>query len=487
MSHFLKTDLDDTICAPATAEGVGAIGIIRISGIKAIFIVEGLFKGKKLTQVPSHTVHLGKIVNDEGAILDEVLASVFVAPASYTGENTIELSCHGSPFIIRQILELLIQKGCRMAKPGEFTLRAFLHKKLDLSQAEAVADLIASDSAESHRTAMTQMRGGVSYQIADMREKLINFASLIELELDFAEEDVEFAKRDELQALVQSIQTLLSELLQSFKYGNAIKNGIPTVIAGKPNAGKSTLLNALVNEERAIVSDIAGTTRDTIEEAFVINGITFRLIDTAGIRQHATDAIEEIGIERTFDKIQKASIVIYLFDASSTSPEQLEEELKQFDHINAIIVPVANKVDLLGDVQLERLKQLQHTHNQWQSQSPDDATGFNPETELMHSALIPISSKLNLGIDLLKTRLSEIVKKDKVKNDIIITNLRHYEALNNAYQSLNLVMDSIHSGLSGELMAIDIRKALFHLGEITGDVTTDDLLANIFSKFCIGK
>lgn len=482
MSYYIKQDLDDTICALATAGGVGAIGVIRVSGTEAIKIVDEVFKGKRLIDQASHTVHFGKIMDGE-KIIDEVLATLFVSPKSYTGENTIELSCHGSPFIQQQILQLLVSKGCRLAKPGEFTLRAFLNKKLDLSQAEAVADLIASNSEESHRTAMMQMRGGFSYQIADMRERLVNFASLIELELDFAEEDVEFAERDDLRQLVIKIRALIRSLLETFKYGNAIKKGIPTVIAGKPNAGKSTLLNALVNDERAIVSDIAGTTRDTIEEAFVINGITFRLIDTAGIRDQTTDKIEAIGIERTFDRIQKASIVIYLFDAGTTSPEQLEEELMAFEGINAVIIPVANKVDLLGDTQLARLKHLQEI----QDKREDAGTGIEDKASLLSPTLIPISSRLNLGIDFLKERLVEIVKKDEVKNDIIITNLRHYEALQHANEALEKVMDGIDRHITGELLAFDIRKALFHLGEITGEVTTDDLLANIFSKFCIGK
>jgi tRNA modification GTPase len=486
MNHYIKTDLDDTICALATAGGIGAIGVIRISGRNAISIVNSVFKGKNLEQAATHTLHFGKIV-DGPAVLDEVLASVFVAPRSYTGEHTIELSGHGSPYILQKILELLVQKGARLAKPGEFTLRAFLNKKLDLSQAEAVADLIASNSAESHHTAMNQMRGGFSVQIAAMRERLVNFASLIELELDFAEEDVEFASKTELSQLVRELLTVIRELLSSFKYGNAIRNGIPTVIAGKPNAGKSTLLNALVNEERAIVSDIAGTTRDTIEEAFVINGIIFRLIDTAGIREQASDRIEEIGIERTFEKIRQASIVIYLFDATTTTPELLEEELKAFEGINAVIIPVANKVDLLGDVQLERLKRLQTIHDTQKEQHPEAGTGILSGTPLLSPTLIPISSRLHLGIDLLRDRLTEIVKKDQVKNDIIITNLRHYEALQHAASSLENVLQGIDIQASGELLALDIRKALFHLSEITGEVTTDDLLANIFSKFCIGK
>ncbi|TAE87597.1 MAG: tRNA uridine-5-carboxymethylaminomethyl(34) synthesis GTPase MnmE [Bacteroidetes bacterium] len=457
MAYYIKQDLNDTICALATAGGVGAIGVIRVSGKQAIQIVDAVFKGKRLTQQASHTVHFGKIA-DGPKVIDEVLATLFVEPKSYTGENTVELSCHGSPYIQQQMLQLLVNKGCRLAKPGEFTLRAFLNKKLDLSQAEAVADLIASNSEESHRTAMMQMRGGFSYQIAEMRERLINFASLIELELDFAEEDVEFAQRDELIQLVTTIQALIAELLQSFKYGNAIKNGIPTVIAGKPNAGKSTLLNTLVNEERALVSDIAGTTRDTIEEAFVIDGITFRLIDTAGIRTGAGDKIEEMGIERTFEKIQQASVILYVFDASITTADELQEELTQFNNLNVVLIPVANKTDL--------------------QQQPSSFAVPN---------LVSLSAKEKTGINQLKLRLSEAIRKDEVKNDIIITNLRHYEALQHAHESLDQVLVGVNAHITGELLAFDIRKALFHLGEITGEVTTDDLLANIFSKFCIGK
>ncbi|MFN6357643.1 MAG: tRNA uridine-5-carboxymethylaminomethyl(34) synthesis GTPase MnmE [Bacteroidota bacterium] len=456
MGAHLHSDLNDTICALATPAGTGAIGVIRVSGSRAIEIVNILFKGKDLAAQASHTIHFGKIT-DGSRIIDEVLASLFVAPKSYTGEHTVELSCHGSTYIQQQILQLLVQHDCRLAKPGEFTLRAFLNKKLDLSQAEAVADLIASDSAESHKMAMQQMRGGFGTQINQMRTQLVNFASLIELELDFSEEDVEFAAREELLVLVSQIAALIQNLLDSFNYGNAIKNGIPTVIAGKPNAGKSTLLNALINEERAIVSDIAGTTRDTIEEAFVIDGITFRLIDTAGIRQHASDAIEEIGIERAFEKLQKASIIMYVFDATLTTAEQLTEELKLFSSYPAIVIPVANKTDAL-------------THT----------SAFNQET-------VSISAKNNIGMELLKQRLVVAVRKDEIKNDIIITNLRHYEALKHTADTLQQVLNGIDMRISGELLALDIRKALFHLAEITGEVTTDDLLANIFSKFCIGK
>jgi tRNA modification GTPase len=308
-------------------------------------LVNQIFRGFNLEEAASHTLHFGKIA-DETSIIDEVLASVFVAPKSYTGENTIELSCHGSPYIQQRILELLVKKGARLALPGEFTLRAFLNKKLDLSQAEAVADLIASNSEMSHKTAMNQMRGGFSKEISSLKEQLVNFASLIELELDFSEEDVEFASRPELKELVQKIFGLIQRLTETFRMGNAIKNGVPTVIAGRPNAGKSTLLNALVNEERAIVSAIAGTTRDTIEEAFVIDGILFRLIDTAGIREHTADIIESIGIEKTHEKIRQASIVLYLFDAIETSLEQLEKELSAFAHMDLVLIPIGNKIDL---------------------------------------------------------------------------------------------------------------------------------------------
>ncbi len=459
MNHYIKTDLDDTICALATAGGIGAIGVIRISGTQTMAIVNSIFKGKDLTKAESHTLHFGKIIN-QNVVLDEVLASTFKSPKSYTGEDTIELSCHGSPYILQKILELLVQKGARLAKPGEFTLRAFLNKKLDLSQAEAVADLIAADSAASHQTAMQQMRGGYSQKIQFLREQLINFASLIELELDFAEEDVEFASKTELFKLVTNIHTLLHSLIQSFAYGNVLKNGVPTVIAGRPNAGKSTLLNALLNEERAIVSSIAGTTRDTIEESFVVDGITFRLIDTAGIR-HSTDTIESIGIERTFDAIGKASLVLYVFDASTTSPEQLEVELSQIPNGNHIIIPVGNKVDLMAQA---------------------------PVASTTNAFDITYISSLNQhGIEELVARLKDFIRTNKSGNDIVVSNLRHYEALQQASGALEQVLQAIDNQMSGELLSLDIRKAIFHLGEITGEITTEDLLGNIFSKFCIGK
>ncbi len=471
MSYYLRSDLNDTICALATPEGIGAIGVIRISGSNAITIVNNVFKGKNLTTQPTHTAHFGRIVDslntDQPKIIDEVLATIFVGPKSYTGENTVEISCHGSAYIQQQILQTLIKQGARSAKPGEFTMRAFLNKKLDLTQAEAVADLIASNSEASHQTAMTQMRGGFSAQILDLRERLVNFASLIELELDFGEEDVEFASRPQLKDLVQNILNLVQSLLQSFKYGNAIKNGIPTVIVGKPNAGKSTLLNALINDERAIVSSIAGTTRDTIEETFIIDGILFRLIDTAGIRKHTTDAIETIGIERTFESINKASIVIYLFDSSTTTVEELKTELDALISHHAVVIPVGNKIDLLLENKNEILDSFIATSNQ------------------AKPIFISTSQKNNLAA--LNQKLIEIVRGDAVKNDVIITNMRHYEALLNTSKSLQEVLTGMDMQQTGDLLAFDIRKAIFHLGEIVGDITTDDLLENIFSKFCIGK
>jgi tRNA modification GTPase len=390
------------------------------------------------------------------------LATVFVEPKSYTGENTVEISCHGSTYIQQRILEVLINAGARLAQPGEFTLRAFLNGKLDLTQAEAVADLIASNSEMSHKTAMNQMRGGFSKEIAMLREKLINFASLIELELDFSEEDVEFASRPELQTLVSNLHKMLLQLVETFKMGNAIKNGVPTVIAGKPNAGKSTLLNALIKEDRAIVSAIAGTTRDTIEESFTLGGIVYRLIDTAGIREHTADLIESIGIEKTYEKIKQASIIIYLFDALETDLDSLSKALAEFDNLEATVIPVANKIDL-GNEQ-------------------DFKAKFSSLPELIY-----LSSKAQSGLNQLYARLQEVVSKDKVSNDVIITNLRHYQALSEAAQALEQVLQSMQQNRKTELLAFDIRKAIFHLGEITGEITNDDLLANIFSKFCIGK
>lgn len=451
----------DTIAALATPQGVGAIGVLRLSGSKTFAILNTLFSVKNLQDKPSHTIHLGKI-KDGDAVLDEVLVSIFKNPHSYTGEDVAEISCHGSPYILQRTLELLVKNGARLAQPGEFTLRAFLNKKLDLSQAEAVADLIAADSEAGHKTAMNQMRGGFSARIKELREKLVHFASLIELELDFAEEDVEFANRDQLKSLVLEILKVINDLQQSFKLGNVIKHGIPTVIAGRPNAGKSTLLNALLNEERAIVSEIAGTTRDTIEEAIQINGIIFRFIDTAGIRNHTDSVIETIGIERALDKIKTAALVIYLFDVNTTSPLQLVEELEPLQAYSDKIILVGNKTDSLN-------------------------TGVLKNRYQQFGEVLFISSKQK-NIAQLLTALEQFALKHTSSADTtIVTNIRHYEALQNTASALEAVIGGLDSGTTGELLAFDIRASLHNLGEIVGEVTTDDLLENIFSKFCIGK
>lgn len=455
-----QLDPSSTICAPATAPGIGAISVIRVSGAEALNLVTAVFKGHKLNEVPTHTVHFGKITDGE-KVIDEVLATVFVAPASYTGEHTVEISCHGSTFIQQRILELLVRKGARMAQPGEFTLRAFLNKKLDLSQAEAVADLISADSEASLQTALKQMRGGYSTFIQRMREELIGFASLIELELDFSEEDVEFANRAQLLQLLHNVQQLIQSLIDSFQYGNAIKNGVPTVIAGKPNAGKSTLLNSLLKEDRAIVSNIEGTTRDTIEERLVVDGLVFRLIDTAGIRE-AESVIEAAGIERTLEKLKQAEIILYLFDVNTTTPETLQAELNTLP--TAKILAIGNKVDLSTEKDLQ---------DKWKS---------------IQVPLLFISANSEEHIGQLLVALKNLVATaEHAPNQVVITNLRHYQALLNATASLQQVQNALTSGISGELVAFDIRKAIYHLGEITGEITTDDLLESIFSKFCIGK
>lgn len=469
----------ETIVALATPSGAGAIAVIRLSGKEAVSIAAKVFvsvSGKDLTKQKTHTIHLGHIVSD-GKTYDQVLVSLFKNPHSYTGEDVVEISCHGSTFIQQQIIQLLLRNGAKMAQPGEFTLRAFLNGKLDLSQAEAVADLIASDNEASHQIAMQQMRGGFSNEIANLRQELLNFASLIELELDFAEEDVEFADRTQFNDLLNRIEFVLKRLIDSFAVGNVIKNGIPIAIVGEPNVGKSTLLNALLNEERAIVSDIAGTTRDTIEDELVIDGIGFRFIDTAGIRE-TTDHVESIGIKKTFEKIEQAQVVLYLVDSSQLSVvgsqllvDQLKKEIEQIrnKYPSKTLLTVINKKDLLSFEMITKLEKELTTNNGQQQ------TLF-------------ISAKHNIGIDELKQTLLSFVNTGALRNnETIVTNSRHYDSLLKALEEIQKVKWGLESGLSSDLMAIDIREALYHFGEITGEVTNDELLGNIFANFCIGK
>lgn len=453
----------DTIVALATPNGTGAIGVIRLSGPDAINIANSVFSGKDLTQQASHTIHFGNIVDCDMA-LDEVLISLFVAPRSYTRENVVEISCHGSNYIIESIIKLLIKKGARSAKAGEFTLRAFLNGQLDLSQAEAVADLIASNSKASQQVALQQLRGGFSNQLQALRDQLVQFASLIELELDFAEEDVEFANRDQLKKLTHEITRVTGSLIQSFELGNAIKQGVNTVIAGRPNAGKSTLLNALLNEERAIVSHLPGTTRDTIEEVLNINGINFRLIDTAGIRE-ATDAIEQIGVQRTMEKISQSALLVYVYDISQITIEELNHDIESLQGPGIAMLLVANKIDLV---------------------EPDDSKlpAFRTTGLLDY---LPISAKDKTNIEELKQKIYLAAIKDKLTGDeTLVTNIRHLEALQKTEEALIRVLEGIDT-VTSDFLAMDIKQALHYLGEITGAVTTDDLLENIFSKFCIGK
>ena len=463
---------NDSIVALATPSGAGAISIIRVSGQDAIQIGASVFKSiknKDLTQQKTHTLHLGHII-DEGKTLDEVLISIFKGPNSYTGENTIEISCHGSTYIQQQIIQLLLRKGCRMADAGEFTLRAFLNGKLDLSQAEAVADLISSDNEASHQIAMQQMRGGFSNEIAKLREELLNFASLIELELDFAEEDVEFADRTQFHELLNRIEFVLKRLIDSFAVGNVIKNGIPVAIVGEPNVGKSTLLNALLNEERAIVSDIAGTTRDTIEDELNIGGIGFRFIDTAGIRE-TKDVVESIGIQKTFEKIEQAQVVLYLFESLKFKVSGSEyiteiERVKNKYPLKPLVI-VINKSDLISAEETQSLVQ---------------------QLETLNLKQILISAKQKTGIDELKNTLLSFVNTGALRNnETIVTNTRHYDSLLKALDEIQKVKFGLESNLSSDLMALDIKEALYHFGLITGQVTNDELLGNIFANFCIGK
>lgn len=458
----------DTICALATPNGVGALGIIRVSGNEALGIVNRCFEGKNITEVASHTVHYG-FIKDGDEQIDEVMVSVFRAPKTFTTENSVEISFHGSPHIARKILEVLMKNGARMAKAGEFTMRAFMNGRIDLSQAEAIADVIASENEASRKVALNQLKGGISNEISVLRGDLLNFTSLIELELDFAEEDVEFADRTAMNMLLNRLEEKLNALIESFQYGNAIKNGVDVAIIGKPNAGKSTLLNALLMEERAIVSDIAGTTRDTIEELLHINGTAFRFIDTAGIRE-TTDAIEAIGVQRAKEKIATAKILLYLYDEWDATPEEVIGFVKEFWREDLKVILLHNKIDLSKSNENEFDQML--------------SNALIPE---FTTTIIPISAKDQTGIETLKKELSSYVENLKTDESTVITNQRHFEALQKSLQSVRNVKKALTQSFHTELLAYELRYALEHLGEISGEFTNDEVLGNIFSKFCIGK
>ncbi len=460
---------NDIICAISTPQGNGAIAIVRLSGDESIALIDKLYvspkEGKRLIDQQSHTIHFG-VLKDGDKLVDEVVISLFKNPNSYTGEDLVEISCHGSEYLQRQILQLLIRNGARLAKPGEFTLRAFLNGKMDLSQAEAVADLIASSSASSHKVAIEQMRGGFSSEIASLRDRLLHFISLLELELDFSEEDVEFADRKQLDDLLNNIQTLILKLLKSFDLGNVIKNGVPVAIVGHTNVGKSTLLNKILNEEKAIVSDIAGTTRDVIEDVINIEGVSFRFIDTAGIRE-TSDTIETIGIERTYDRISKASIILLLVDAT-------EDE----ENIEKAITTVENKIGASDKKLIVVINKI--------DQAKIDYSFDN----LLRGkdVVVKISAKTGKNLDNLINELLSVVNLSALnQNEVIVTNARHYEALEKASESLQRAIDGLNSGITGDFLAQDIRETLHYLGEITGEITTDEVLGNIFKNFCIGK
>lgn len=452
---------EDTIVAPATAPGIAAISVIRLSGKEAFSIAQKLFSIRNLSGKPSHTLHFGTIIS-KGRVLDEVVLGLFKSPHSYTGEDVIEISCHGSPVVTEQIVSAAIEEGARLAKPGEFTRRAFLNGKLDLTQAEAVADLIASQSEAARRTAVAHLRGRVSQELTKLREQLIRFSALIELELDFSQEDVTFADRGQLYAMVDTAIKDVTNLTDSFRLGNAIKNGVDVAIIGKPNAGKSTLLNALLNEDRAIVSEIAGTTRDTIEEILYIHNVLFRIVDTAGIREQVEGIIEEKGIERSLQKMKQADIVVYLFDISESEKDmQIEIHKLSTQHIR--FIPVGNKTDLLPSGQI------------------NDRFSAIPEA-------LFISAKEQTHIQELKQRIYDsVISGDVSPEDTIITNTRHLEALQKILQSLCDIRDGMDKGIPGDLLALDIRHCLHYIGEITGEVTNKDVLDYVFSKFCIGK
>ena len=448
------------IVALATPPGSSAIAVIRLSGAGVIKRVNEVFQGKDLTQQISHSIHFGSI-HDQQTHLDEVLVSIFRAPKSFTREDAVEISCHGSSFIVQKIIQLLVQHGARLAKPGEFTLRAFLNGRLDLVQAEAVADLIVADSAVAHRTALQQMRGGFSSEIKQLREKLIHFASMLELELDFVEEDVAFADRVALKKLAQELLIPITQLIQSFALGNVIKNGVPTVIAGKPNVGKSTLLNALLNEEKSIVSNIPGTTRDLIEAEVNIGGVNFRCIDTAGLRDKTADTIEAIGIAKAQKQLQKAAVIIYIFDLATETLPSIQQAMQQFEGSTVPCIKVGNKIDVASPDLLQSLQQ---------------------------EDFVLISAAQQRNLSLLRSRLLACVALDQLqKTDTVVVNARHHASLTKSREALEDVLKGIESQLTHELLAQDVRRALYHLGEITGEVTTEELLGNLFAKFCIGK
>jgi tRNA modification GTPase len=454
-------DWNDTIVALATPQGIGAIGVVRVSGKSAIEIVDALFPSKDLCTRPSHTLHVGMLESD-GLGIDQVVVSLFKEPASYTGENVVEISSHGSPYILEKIITAITKAGARLAKPGEFTQRAFLNGKLDLTQAEAVADLIYSNTEISRKHALQNIRGGFSSVLKTLRDQLLSFSALIELELDFSQEDVEFADRSQLNNIIEGAEKITADLLSSFALGNVIKNGVQVAIIGKPNAGKSTLLNTLLNENRAIVSEIAGTTRDTIEEVLNIDGILFRLIDTAGIRQHTTDIIESIGVERSLEKMSQADVVIYLFDVNEISTEELLVVVHEMNEKGIHYLLVGNKIDLSSDKEL--------------------AGKFSNINVLYISA----GNKRN--VDVVKQRLVDEVLGGKLQTESsVVSNARHYEALRLVHQSLVDIQQGMETNISGDLLSLDIRRCLHYLGEITGEVTNEDQLDYIFSKFCIGK
>jgi tRNA modification GTPase len=452
---------DDTIVALATPQGIGAIGVIRVSGKESFSILNQLFPSKDLTAQASHTIQVGYLKEGD-QVLDEVVLSLFKGPRSYTGEDVIEISCHGSPFIQEQVIRAITKKGARLAKPGEFTQRAFLNGKLDLAQAESVADLIASNTEASRKTALHNMRGGFSSDLKQLREQLIRFSAMIELELDFSQEDVEFADRTALKQLIDELDGSIQQLIRSFSLGNVIRNGVQVAIIGKPNAGKSTLLNALLNENRAIVSDIAGTTRDTIEEVININGILFRLVDTAGIREHTADIIEQIGVEKSLEKMNASDIVLYLFDVNETTAEELSAFEQTLKEKNIQYLLVANKTDTVNPGSIQAISHMPYA--------------------------ISISAKTHTGIDVLKQALTQKAISGDVNTEAtIVTNARHYDALLKLSQSLTDVRNGMNDQVPGDLLALDIRQCLHYLGLITGEITNEDQLDFIFSKFCIGK